>query len=150
MSANTQPLYEKFRSYLETHNLRKTPERFALMENAMSLPGHFGVEELYDVMDSAGFHVSKATIYSTLELLVDCGLLNRHLFGSRKTCYEVAKMNHFHLVCSVCNKVREIEDNDLAALTGDINLDGFRPAYYSTMIYGTCRECYENKANKNK
>lgn len=150
MGVNIQPLNEKFKTYLETNNLRKTPERFALLEKAMSLPGHFGVEELYEVMDNEGFHVSKATIYSTLELLVDCGLLNRHLFGSRKTCYEVAKMNHFHLVCSVCGKVREIEDNDLAGLTSAIDLDGFRPAYYSTMIYGTCRECQKDKETRNK
>ena len=149
MSKSVENLTEKFKNYLETHKLRKTPERFALMEKAMTLPGHFDVDELYEVMDSEGFHVSKATIYSTLELLVDCGMLNRHLFGSRKTSYEAAKMNHFHLVCSTCGKIREIEDSEMMGIPDSIDLLGFRPTYFSTMIYGTCRECLEKKRNDN-
>ena len=147
MSKKTDNLTEKFKTYLEGRKLRKTPERFALMEKAMTLPGHFGVDELYEVMDSEGFHVSKATIYSTLELLVDCGMLNRHLFGLRKTSYERAKMNHFHLVCSTCGKIREIEDNDMMGIPGALDLQGFKPTYFSTMIYGTCRECRQKKQN---
>ena len=95
---------EKFRQYLTERQLRKTPERFALLEKALSLTGHFGADALYESMEASGYHVSKATIYSTLELLVDCGLLNRHLFGARKTCFEVALGSHFHLVCNACGK----------------------------------------------
>lgn len=148
MANKPQAFNDIFKDYLEKHNLRKTPERFALLEKAMTMSGHFDVEELYEEMERNGFHVSKATIYSTLELLVDCGLLNRHLFASRKTCYEVAVGNHFHLVCSNCGKVREIEDSQLLEIPETIDLDGFKPAYYSTMLYGTCSECQQKKENK--
>ena len=62
---------EKFRQYLSGRQLRKTPDRFALLDKALSLTGHFGADVLYESMEASGYHVSKATIYSTLELLVD-------------------------------------------------------------------------------
>lgn len=131
---------EKFRQYLTNRQLRKTPERFALLDKAITLPGHFGADLLYESMEASGYHVSRATIYSTLELLVDCGLLNRHLFESRKTCYEVALGSHFHLVCNVCGKIREIEEEQLSHIQ-HMDLDGFNPTYCSTMVYGICKDC---------
>lgn len=132
---------EKFRAYLTEHQMRKTPERFALLDRAMTLPGHFGVDVLYEAMENSGYHVSRGTVYSTLELLVDCGLLNRHLFGARKTSYEVALGSHFHLVCSGCGKIREIEEPSLTDYLTGMQFDGFTPTYYSTMVYGLCSEC---------
>lgn len=135
---------EKFRQYLADHKLRKTPERFALLDKAITLPGHFGVDVLYENMESSGYHVSRATIYSTLELLVDCGLLNRHIFGSRKTCYEVALGSHCHLVCNACGRIREIEEEQLSNLAS-VDLDGFNPTYCSTTVYGLCKDCAGKK-----
>ena len=139
---------EKFRQYLAERQLRKTPERFAILDKALTLPGHFGADLLYESMEASGYHVSRATIYSTLELLVDCGLLNRHLFGSRKTCYEVALGSHFHLVCNACGMIREIEEEQLSHIS-KMGLDGFKPTYCSTMVYGLCREC-RGKMEANK
>lgn len=139
---------EKFRQYLAARHLRRTPERFALLDKAITMTGHFGADVLYDTMEAAGYHVSRATIYSTLELLVDCGLLNRHRFGSRKTCFEVALGSHFHLVCNVCGRIREIEEERLLHLES-MALDGFKPTYCSTMVYGICRECSDKINNDN-
>lgn len=134
---------EKFRQYLSGRQLRKTPERFALLDKALSLTGHFGADVLYESMEASGYHVSKATIYSTLELLVDCGLLRRHLFGARKTCFEAAVGSHFHLVCNACGKIREIEEEELGHIS-QMDLDGFQPTYSSTMVYGICKDCAKN------
>lgn len=140
------PPREKFRQYLTDHKLRKTPERFAILDKAMTLPGHFGVDVLYDSMEKSGYHVSRATIYSTLELLVDCALLNRHIFGSRKTFYEVALGSHFHLVCTACGKIREIEEEQLEHISG-MDLHGFKPTYCSTTVYGVCGDCNSPSEN---
>ena len=137
---------EKFRQYLSGRHLRKTPERFALLDKALSMSGHFGADALYESMESSGYHVSRATIYSTLGLLVDCGLLNRHMFGSRKSCFEVAVGSHFHLVCNACGKIREIEEEQLSHIEG-MDLEGFRPTYCSTMVYGLCGECAAKMKN---
>lgn len=132
---------ERFKNYLNKRNLRKTPERFALLDKAMTIPGHFDVDALYEAMEIAGYHVSRATIYSTLELLVDCGLLNRHIFGSRKTSYEVALGSHFHLVCTVCGKIQEIEEDNVTAQLKRSDFQGFTPTYISTTVYGVCNDC---------
>lgn len=137
---------EKFKQYLTDRKLRKTPERFALLEKALSLPGHFAADALYDNMEASGYHVSRATIYSTLELLVDCGLLNRHMFGSRKTCFEVAVGSHLHLVCNACGKIREIEENTFFR-PEEMDLEGFSPTYCSTMVYGLCKDCAKKHGN---
>ena len=131
---------EKFRQYLTGRQLRKTPERFALLDRAITMQGHFGADGLYESMESTGYHVSRATVYSTLELLVDCGLLTRHQFGSRKTSYEVALGSHFHLVCTACGKIREIEEEELSHIAG-MELEGFTPTYCSTTVYGVCADC---------
>lgn len=138
---------ERFRQYLAERQLRKTPERFALLDKALSITGHFGADVLYESMEASGYHVSRATIYSTLELLVDCGLLNRHMFGSRKTCFEVALGSHFHLVCNACGKIREIEEEKLSHLDQSV-LDGFQPTYCSTMVYGICKDCSRQSENQ--
>ena len=137
--ANLSP-HEKFRQYLAAHNLRKTPERFALLEKALTVQGHFGADTLFELMESSGYHVSRATVYSTLNLLVDCGLLNRHIFDARKTFFEVALGSHFHLVCNACGAIREIEEEQLSHINS-LDLDGFSPTYCSTMVYGLCRKC---------
>ena len=141
MSKGSLSPREKFRIYLTERQMRKTPERFALLDKAMTLPGHFSVDTLYEAMESSGYHVSRATVYSTLELLVDCGLLNRHLFGTRKTSYEVALGSHFHLICSDCGRIREIEEDNLAEYLTGMTFEGFSPTYYSTIVYGLCSEC---------
>ena len=145
MAQGTLSPRERLRNYLSAHNLRKTPERFALLDKALTLPGHFGVDVLYEAMESSGYHVSRATIYSTLELLVDCGLLNRHLFGGRKSTYEVALGSHFHLICSACGKMREIEEDSISDLLAGMQFDDFSPTYCSTVVYGLCGDCAGTK-----
>ena len=61
-----------FTTYLETKELRKTPERYAILEEIYSQTGHFDVESLFDKMKSNNYRVSRATVYNTLDLLVDC------------------------------------------------------------------------------
>lgn len=134
-------LRDQLTDFLVKRHLRKTPERYAILTKAVELSAHFDVEHLYNAMENEGYHVSRATVYNTLELLCEAGLLNRHLFTPNQARYEVARGNHLHLICRRCGTIREIDD---PALTGHLlNRDygDFLPDYSSSTIYGLCSDC---------
>lgn len=136
-----QLLRTQLTDFMHEHHLRKTPERYAILEKAVELSAHFGVDQLYNAMETAGYHVSKATVYNTLELLCQAGILNRHIFATNQARYEVARGSHLHLVCRRCGKIREVDEPDLTySLLTDAYTD-FKPEYSSTIVYGICDNC---------
>lgn len=136
-----QALRDRLTEFLQRRHLRKTPERFAILSKAIELSAHFDVDQLYNALETEGYHVSRATIYNTLELLCEAGILNRHLFATNQARYEVARGSHLHLICRRCGKIKEVDDPNLINSLLERNYEGFLPEYSSSSIYGLCEDC---------
>ena len=105
----------KLSEYLDSKKLRKTPERFAILDVVFSHNDHFGVETIFAEMEENSYHVSRSTVYNTMELFCDCGIVRKHQFGTQKALYEkvVSSGNHHHLICTECGKIKEMKDSEL-------------------------------------
>lgn len=140
--AATEKAKERFARHIEARGMRKTPERFAILERAMAMPGHFSSDFLYARLEEEGYHVSRSTVYKTLEILCDCGLVRRHLLQTRGAGYEVARSNHCHLICTHCGKIEERDgEEEILQKLKEMETGGFRPDYVSASIYGLCSQC---------
>jgi Fur family ferric uptake transcriptional regulator len=134
---------EIFRNFLKSGKNRVTPERFEVMEAALDHEGHFGADDLYILMKNANSRVSRATVYKTLELLVQCELLSKRHFGENLTRYESSfkRQIHDHLICIDCGRIVEFSDSRIKKLPEKISEElGFDLESYSFNIFGRCRD----------
>ena len=130
-------------SYLEQNNLRKTPERFAILDAVYSIDGHFTLDELSEkLVAEERFPVSRATLYNTLKLFMELRLVIRHRFqGSTKyeACYD--NNSHCHQICTMCGKVTEFKSQKITSAINALKLRRFRKDGFSLYIYGICSTC---------
>lgn len=141
---------EKFINLLRERGLKVTNQRIGVLETLASYPDkHLTAEEIYDKVRKEYPEIGLATVYRTIQLLLELHLIDKISLDDGCVRYEIAyrdsdhtKHHHHHLVCLSCGNVFSFEDDLLEELENKIKekLD-FRVVDHEVKLYGYCREC---------
>src|SRR6476661_1292434 len=144
----------KFLTFLESKKLRITAQRQAIVETVFSTEEHFTAEQLLDWSRERDKSVSRATVYRTLPLLTESGLVREMDFGKDYKFYDpnyADHPNHNHIICQDCEKIVEFESDKIEKLENEISHKlGFSIKTQRLQITASCEEFKKLGACKKK
>lgn len=145
-SADLAQSLDAFRRFLRERSLPVTSQREQVADVLFAAGGHLSVDDIEQLLRSRDVHVGKATIYRTLDLLVESRMVVERDFGEGFRRYErvPGHPHHEHLICLRCGKVVEFQNDRLERLKALIADEyGFQHSHHRLEIYGACRECQQ-------
>jgi len=145
---------QKFMAFLDQKNLRLTSQRQAIIDSVFSTEEHFTAEQLLEWSRRRDRSVSRATVYRTLPLLTESGLVREMDFGKDHKVYDpnyADHPNHSHIICQDCDKIVEFESDKIARIEDEISHKlGFAVKTQRLQITATCEELKKRGTCKKK
>ena len=137
-------IMDNFKTILRKEGLKITPQRIAVLEEIIKDKGHRDCEAIYLAIKSSNTHVSRATVYRTLDILVQNNFVRKQNFGDGRARYErkIDSLHHDHLICVVCGKIIEFMDLNIEKLQEEIAIKyHFSLQRHIHQLFGICKEC---------
>ncbi len=133
-----------FREFLEKKGCKFTNERAAILREVFSNHGHFDPEDLFFEIRKKGMKASRASVYRTLQLLLECGLVEQVERVDKHAHYEhtFGHKHHDHLICVKCGRVMQIYSEKLEQLQKNLcKKEKFRCVSHTLEMRGYCEKC---------
>ena len=144
-----QQAKEILNQFMIDKRMRKTPERFHLLETVYQYSGHFTADELYEKMQGT-YRISRATVYSTLDLFLRAGLVVKNILHNTIEYEKCLGMKaHCHMVCTVCGMTQEFTNADIEREINSARYCKFIKQNYSVNVFGVCYKC-QAKINRQR
>jgi Fur family ferric uptake transcriptional regulator len=123
---------------------KRSSKRDLIVNVFVRQEGHLSADDLVDLIKREDHRISRATVYRTLQWMVDAGIARKVDFGEGRFRFEHSYRHprHFHLICKTCNRSYEFLSSDIEALVEEVaNARGFTARQSVVQIYGTCESC---------
>ena len=137
------PMHLLFSDYLKNKSLRNTTERKAILGAVCQTKDFFTHDLIWKYLKDSNFQVSRASIYNTMELLLDANIVTRLQFAGIHTLYLLKHIaeQHNYAICTQCHTVHKIKNDRLNRVFADYKIPKFTMAHYSLQVYGICSKC---------
>lgn len=134
---------------LQSHNIKPSVQRIAIMNYLMEHRTHPTVDEIYTALSPSIPTLSKTTVYNTLKLLSEQGAALTLTIDERNTCYDADTSTHAHFLCRHCGRIYDLECNDAVKKVVEMDMDGHDIQEIHYYYKGICKDC-KKKDNSNK
>lgn len=129
---------------LKAHKIRVTPQRQIILTYLVTHHNHPAVETIYQELEPQLPNLSLATVYNTLKLFVDLGIVIELQNGDAGTHYDFFGRPHYHVVCENCGKITDIFSPDLSEVDQTAaQLSGYLVSGHNMEVYGLCPDCQQ-------
>jgi Fur family transcriptional regulator, peroxide stress response regulator len=138
-----QEIAQQIESALQRAGVRRTPQRFFVLERLLTKPDHATVEELWAALNKRHAKASRATVYNTLHALVEAGLVREFTLDGKAARYDANLGRHHHFVCDRCGAVEDVDWFEIPEIKGDESQSRSIRTYEVT-LRGECAKCHSN------